>query len=86
MDTTFLALCDGNQLSLIDSPHKGPVGWSLDVFLAWTDCWINSWVASYLRLHDGHVMSLNEVQQVNSFEDGRWNIRVPFQYKDCHSE
>ena len=46
MLSTLLALCVGNPLWLVDSPHKGLVMWSLDlsfVVVSLTCCWINRW-------------------------------------------
>ena len=45
--------------SPVNSPHKGPVMQSFDVFfiLAWTICWTNIWVASDIRCHEASVMT-----------------------------
>ena len=48
-------------LQWVDYPHKGIVVQSFDVLfvvLAWTSFWTNNGVASDLRHHDTHVMSL----------------------------
>ena len=53
-------LCEGIHRSPVDSHHKGPVMHSFNVFfhVSLTTCWTNSGVASDVRHHSAHVMSL----------------------------
>ena len=50
----------GIQWWLVDSPHTGPVMWSLGVFwyVNWTSCWTNNQDAGDLRCCNVHVTSL----------------------------
>ena len=53
--STLLALCEGNQRSPVDSPHKGQ--WRRAVFsliCAWTKGSANNRDAGYLRCHCAH--------------------------------
>ena len=46
----------GTHRSPVDSPHKGPVMWSFDIFFVVSskNCWANSLNADDLRRHSDH--------------------------------
>ena len=58
----------GIHQSLVDSPDKGPVTLTsmFSSMLAWTNCWINSQVASDLRRCAIHVMPLKLILFISS--------------------
>ena len=58
--STLWALCEGNPLVTMDSPHKGPVMQSLDVFFdgSLNKQLINFGIDSDLRCHATYVTSL----------------------------
>ena len=47
--SALLALCDGNPLFTGGFPSQRASDFDFFLFLAWTHCWTNSWVASDLR-------------------------------------
>ena len=50
----------GIHQSPVNSPQKEPVIWHFEfsLLLEWTGCWTNSLLASDLRHHDTHVISV----------------------------
>ena len=55
-DDALLALCAGNSLSPLNSPHKGQWRGALmfSFIYTWTNGWVNNGEAGDLRRHHAH--------------------------------